>query len=486
MAILAALAVSVLAAGQAQADPPIVSATVQSTPVGQTMGSGYVGVSIESDALHIYTGRNPDAVNPVLIQLLKALAPGQRPVLRIGGRSTDRSWWPMRGVIPPGGITYALTKGWLRTTHALAAALRAKLILGINLASGRPALAAAEARALVQGIGRRYINAFEIGNEPDLYGTFAWYRDRRNRVVFARPRNYSLSGFIKDFSRWAGVLPRLPLVGPSFAELTWLKRLGRFISAEHRVRTVTLHRYPLRGCVKDPSDPSYASISNLLADSASAGMAGQVAVYAAQAHSRGLAFRLDEMNSAACAGRSGVSDTFASALWVLDTLFNLAWVGVDGVNLHTLPHAAYEPFSFIHRRGQWHAFVHPVYYGMLAFAQAFPPGARPLPVSIASGPVKAWATTATDGHTRVVLINKSTNSPAIVQLQVPDASGPVSIERLQAPSAGATSGVTLGGQSFGTDTRTGELAPPKDEQASPISGSYTISLPAASAALVTR
>ncbi len=58
----------------------------------------------------MYTGRNPRAVNPVLVQLLRQLCPGQTPVLRIGGDSTDATWWPMRGVIPPGGVTYSLTE----------------------------------------------------------------------------------------------------------------------------------------------------------------------------------------------------------------------------------------------------------------------------------------------------------------------------------------------------------------------------------------
>ena len=71
------------------------------------------------------------------------------------------------------------------------------------------------------------------------------------------------------------------------------------------------------------------------------------------AHARGLQFRLDEINSAAlrrCLGRTGVSDTFASALWMLDTLFNMASVGVDGVNFHSLPGADYELFTFTPRQ----------------------------------------------------------------------------------------------------------------------------------------
>jgi hypothetical protein len=485
--MLAALAIVGLGASRAQADTPVISASVQSTPIGRAMKPGFVGVSLETKALHIYTGRDPRVVNPILVQLLAELAPGGSPVVRIGGDSTDSTWWPIRGVIPPGGITYSLTKGWLRTTRALAADLKAKLILGVNLASGRPSFAAAESRAMVQTIGRRYIQALEIGNEPDLYGVFAWYRDRRRRVVFARPRNYSLGAFIKDYSHWRTVMPTIPLVGPSFARAAWMSGLGRFLNAEHKsLRIVTLHRYPLRGCVSDPSSPSYASIPNLLADSSAAGLASGMTSYARQAHARGLSFRVDEMNSASCTGSFGVSDTFASALWILDTLFNFASVGVDGVNIHSLPGAAYELFTFSHRAGGWRAFVHPEYYGMLTFAQAFPPGARLLPVNIASGPVKAWATTARDGHTRVVLINKSLQTDVSVQLQLSSSSGPVAVERLMAPSASATSGVTLGGQGFGTSSTSGQLAAPDDEQVSPRSGTYSIGLPAASAAVITQ
>ena len=63
----------------------------------------------------------PRAIDPVLVSLLQGLAPGQSPIIRIGGDSTDDTWWPIRGMIPQGGIYYRLTKGWLRTTQALAA-----------------------------------------------------------------------------------------------------------------------------------------------------------------------------------------------------------------------------------------------------------------------------------------------------------------------------------------------------------------------------
>ena len=471
----------------AEADQPDVYATVANTPVGGTIAPGFVGLSLEYKAIHAYTGRNPGAVNPVLVRLLAQLAPGHAPVLRIGGDSTDVTWWPVRGVIPPAGDSYALTPGWMRTTRAAADALGARLILGINLASGRPALAAAEGRAFVRGIGRSHIAAFEIGNEPDLYSAFPWYRDRTNAVAFSRPRNYTRSRLTSDFSRWRAVLPSIPSAGPALAELTWLSSLPQFLSAQRGLALLTVHRYPLRPCTTNPSDPSYPTIANLLADQSSSGLAQAVAPYVAIAHARGVQFRIDELNSAACSGKPGVSDTFASALWMLDTLFNLASIGVDGVNVHTLPGSAYEPFSFSQTGPSWHAFVRPEYYGMLMFAEAFPPGARLLPVGASSGPVKVWATRATDGTLRIVLINKDTTTGHTVQLQAPGIGRRSTLEWLQAPSVSATGGVTIGGRTFGLDTTSGLLTgPPAVNQTFSLLNSYTVDLPPASAVLFTQ
>jgi hypothetical protein len=463
-----------------------VSATVAATPSGAALPPGYVGVSIEFNALHDYTGRDSAKVNPILVGLLRALAPGQSPVIRIGGNSEDQTWWPVRGTIPPGGVRYTLTPDWLGGAHALAAALHARMIPGINLAADRPALAGSEARALVQGIGRRYIDSLEIGNEPDVYSVFPWFSGRKGLSYYARPRDYDVSLYVNDFSRWAGMMPGLPLAGPAFAELTWLSGLSQFIGSEPRLNEVTVHRYPLRACVTDPIAPGFPTIPALLSDNSSYAMAQSLAPYVTVAHDAGRPFRVGEMNSAACRGRRGVSNTFAAALWVLDTLFNFASVGVDGVNVHTLPNAPYELFTFTNARGRWRAFVHPEYYGMLMFAQAFPTGAQLLGVTAPAGPVKIWATRSSTGRIRVVLINKSTSTPASVQLNVPDAGGRASLEWMRAPAVSAASGVTLGGRGFGTSSPSGALGSMRTTPITATAGTYTITLPAASAVMLTQ
>jgi hypothetical protein len=485
--VATALALLAAAPGLASADETDVSAQVGDTPSGQTMPTGFVGISFEYKAMHVYTGRDPTHVNPVLVQLLRGINPEQPPVLRIGGDSTDQTWWPVRGVIPPGGVNYALTKGWLRTTQALASALGARLIMGIDLATLRPALAATEARAILQGIGSQYIQALEVGNEPDLYPIFAWYRDRRRRVVFARPQSYSFADYLKDFARWRAALPNVPLAGPGLSSVTWMGGLDQFLAAEPSVDVVTFHRYPLRGCTIDKTSPQFASVANLMLDQASSGLAQQVAQYVTVAHAHGAQFRLDELNSASCRGRFGASNTAASALWALDALFNLAAVGADGVNIHTLPGAPYEPFTFTRRGSTWSAFVHPIYYGLMLFAQAFPPGAQLLPVTEPPGPVKVWATLGSDGHTRVVLINKQNATPASVILQLTGYQTDMTATTLQAPSLNSVIGVTLAGQTFGLTTTSGVL--PGTPQTSTVSSqgdSYTVQVPPASAILLTR
>ena len=415
-----------------------------------------------------------------MISLLNGLAPGSAPSVRVGGNSTDATWWPIRGVIPPGGIYYRLTPGWLRTAQALAADLRTKLILGINLAAGRPAFAAAEARAFLQGIGRRYIQALEIGNEPDLYGVFPWYRDRRGHLYRSRTGHYGLADYTQEYRRFSQVLPHLPLAGPAVSGPGWMRTLSTFIAKAPRLGMVTYHRYPLRACTTDPSQASFPTIPHLLADSSSAGLASALAPFVSVAHRHHLDFRLTEINTASCQGEAGVSDTFASALWALNTMFDLARQGVDGVNFHMLPGSHYELFSpSQNSAGAWSAVVHPEYYGLYLFAQAFPVGARLVPVSAPAGPTKVWATQAGDGSVRVTVINQDPQAEHDVQLQVPGATDTGNLETLTAPSLDATSGVTLGGQSFGASTTSGTLGAPATVPLVPAGGVYTVRCPPA-------
>ena len=151
-------------------------------------------------------------------QLVRNLSPGQAPLLRIGGDSTDISYVPAKGVKPPAYVGYQLTPSWMGTTRALCEReLGAKLILGINLAANEPALGAAEARAYVKALGRGSIEALEIGNEPNLYAGVTRSPRPSGKPVAARPKSFGFAQFAEQFDAIAKAMPRLPLAAPALA-----------------------------------------------------------------------------------------------------------------------------------------------------------------------------------------------------------------------------------------------------------------------------
>ncbi|MGN6170944.1 MAG: glycosyl hydrolase family 79 C-terminal domain-containing protein, partial [Solirubrobacteraceae bacterium] len=372
-------------------------------------------------------------------------------------------------------------------TRATALALRAHLILGINLEADSAIVARAEARALERGIGRSLIAGFELGNEPEVYGTFGWYTTHARVRVPGRLASYDFGSYLTDYAAISSRLPRrVSLVGPASGSPTWTTQLNRYLVANPRVRIVTFHRYPLHRCFTEPHAPTYPTIPNLLARRSATAPAVSLQAAARVAHAHGLALRADELNSVSCGGAHGVSDRFASALWVLDTLFNMAAVGVDGVNIHTFNKALYAPFSFTHSRGAWRAHVAPMYYGMLMFARAAPTGSRLLVTRPASSrALRIWAVRAPDGTIRVTAINDSATRTQVLAVRPPQASGAATLERLTAPTLESGTGVTITGQTFDAATTTGELTHSyKTTTLQPLQHRYVVELPPASAALL--
>ncbi|HEY1510835.1 MAG TPA: glycosyl hydrolase family 79 C-terminal domain-containing protein, partial [Solirubrobacteraceae bacterium] len=447
-----AASAAIAACGTQASDPP---ATLRTGTPGRPIPSGFVGLSTEIWAIPQFAGEDPDALNPAFEQLVRNLAPGQQPVIRLGGDSTDWTWWPVPHTREPLGIRYTLTPLWLQITKAFVKATHARLILGINLEANSRRLAGVEARQLVSGLGASSVRALEIGNEPELYGSYGWYRTASGHEVPGRSRGYSELDFENDFAAFSKTLPSVPLAGPSTGSPTWEAQLGNFLRREPRIGVATVHAYPLKHCVAT----NHVTIGEVLANSSSEGLAARVAPLVAIAHAHRLPLRIDEINSVSCGGQRGVSDTYATALWSLDTLFALARAGVDGVNIHTPPRSINQMFTVTEADGAWHVYVHPVYYGMLMFAQATPPGSRLLRVASSSaGGLSTWATLGRDGTRRVVVINKDTHATRSVVVDAPMGAGTATLELMRAPSITATTGITIGGQGFGADTSTGQLA----------------------------
>jgi hypothetical protein len=452
-------------------------------------------MAFEYGSVPAWVGSDAAQPNPVLVALIRNLTPTGRPMIRIGGLSTDHSWWPVPGMPQPHGVTYALGPGWAQPVVALARALDARLVLGINLEADSTRLARAEADQFMASIGTRYISALDIGNEPPLYTSMPWYRmkggklipwyEDDGREVFSRGLGWGPRAFVADYERILAALPDVPIVGPDTQRPSWFAAYRRFLSPHSRVRTLVSHGYGLNNCITRPLSAAYPSIRHLLSNYALHDLLGQLMPYIALAHRDRAAFRIDEMGSVTCNGRWGVSNTMASALWTAAALFSVARDGVDGVNLHSYPGLPNALFDLRDASGQWTAAVHPAYYGALLFARGAPAGSRLLRVTW-RGPAQlhAWATAGPGRVRHVVMVNESlTDGASIIVSGL--RGGSAQVQRLSAPSASATKGITLGGRTFGIFTATGRLAPPVPSAVAARHGAYRVRVPAAGALVLT-
>jgi len=473
----------------AVADPTV---TVGGPMPVQPVASTFLGFSFEYWALQAYAGTNPDAIDPVFERLLDNLTEGAPTVIRIGGTTTDHTWWAVKGLPRSPGANYTITRQRLEVAAALARATHARLIMGVNLEANSSIEASAESRAIMTVIGRRLTEGIELGNEPELYNNpqFPFYVLDGNAHP-GRPASWDFRSYLSNYHHIAAALGHVPLAGPAMGAWTWLPYLDQFLKAEHPA-VVTLHRYPLQACASNQGQSNYPSIANLLSPLSSDGLADALQPAVALVHAHGELLRNAEMNSVSCGRVPGTATTFAGALWVLDTLFAMASVGLDGVNIHTYPGAADQLFSVKQVNGQWQAYVAPEYYGVMMFSQAAPPGSQLLKVSGVSdtGTVRAWATLTPRGQTKVVLINDALNHPQTLTVSLPwTVTAPI-VERLEAPGIRSTTGVTIGGQTFGSQTTSGRLSgrfegASRGHQLAPAASRYSIRLPASSAAMLT-
>ena len=338
-----------VAGARRRARRPTLPASVSATPTGQAMPPGFSASSFEYRALHQYTGRDPraDRSGPA------RAAAGADPRSATGHPHRRRQH--RRHLVadprddPARGHLLRAHRG-LAADHAGARRRPgAKLILGINLAAGRPAIAAAEGRALMAGdrppVHRRArdrqrarpVRRFPLVPRPPRHV----YSRRGRRLQPGRLHRAVHAVAQRAADRAAG---RPGALGPGLdgrARHVHLRRAGA------RVR----HLPPLSPAgLRDRPDLARLSVDPQPARRrSSSGLAARRgAVRPRRPRSRPpVPDRRDELRL--LRGRAGVSDTFASALWALDTLFNFASAGVDGVNFHMLPGSHYELFTFARR-----------------------------------------------------------------------------------------------------------------------------------------
>jgi Glycosyl hydrolase family 79 C-terminal beta domain len=480
--LLATLETACGQAATSHAAPTQLSVKVGGVSSAPRVAPGYVGISTEVKNLLVYAGTSPADLDQPFLQLLRNLAPGSTPILRIAGDSTDWSWWPVPGMARPGGATYSLTPAWASVAKRVATAVHGKEIIGVNFEADSKRVATYEAQQLTSHIGAGQVEAFELGNEPELYSGFGWYKNSAGEPVYGRPKSYDLSAYTSDWGSIASGLSGFPVAGPSTGSAAWLPDLSPFLSADHsHLKLVTVHAYPLRHCSKTTVNHP----SDLLASASLGGLVSAVTPSVTDARHYGLPVRLDEINSVTCGGELGVTNSFAAALWALNLLPLLDRAGIVGVNFQTVPKTWQSMINASQSKTGWQVQVQPVYYGLATFAEAAPAGSRFLQVSSPSiSGMFEWATKATNGEVHVVLSNGTTTTRTL-HVTVPGEHGNGVLALLKAPSIGSTGGVTIAGQTFSATT--GSLTgTPNATQLKPSAGGvYSVTVPGSSAAVLT-
>jgi Glycosyl hydrolase family 79 C-terminal beta domain len=474
---------------------PVVRRTI-SVGGGIPIPPSFAGLSIEYWSAQDYLGSG-GRVNRVFAGLIDTLRDGGRsaPTIRLGGNSTDETWWNPGNAARPPGSAVDLNDGWISQLRAWTTATATPMLLGVNFALDDPANALGYVQAATTALGRR-LAGFEVGNEPDRYAQPHTFHVGARAVTRAqrRPPDYSFQQYTSELGRFVSTLA--PAAGASsfaggvFAGGGWDSNTDALLDgAGPAVRAFDAHSYGVQACGAAARKRTKASFAaTLLAPSGTAPIVARVRHLAAVARAHGAAFRVSEANSANCGGVDGVSNAFASTLWGADLLFGLAQAGAANVDFHAWTGANYSPVDFFYANGRTVGKVRPLFYSLLLFNRAVPAGARLLtvPGNSPSSSTKTWATIDKVGTRRIVLLNKDSQRPREVVLSVPGAAAKARVERLAAPSVLAKKDVTFAGQSFGASTTDGRLIGRHvTERLKRRHGRFRLLLPPGSAALVT-
>lgn len=428
-------------------------------------------------------GTDPSQPDIPFEQVLDNLAPHGGLDVRIGGDTSDWTWWPVPGMAQPPWARWTLTSTWMAVAQKLLEDIHAHLIIGINMEADNPVVAATEVKAIQSGIGPSVPTTFELGNEPELYSKWPFYITKSKVTVFGRPASYSFPQITSEWDKLAAALGHVRLAGAGYSSFRALPYVGQFVHSTRDLSLLTMHTYALvpKNCQKG----GQLQESQLFDANSLQNLAAAVGGWAALGRQNDIAVRVDEMNAVTCGGLPNFSDTMGPALWALNVLPLYAQTGVTGVNFETRPNTAQNLIQPTSTAAGWQVTVQPEYYGMLAFAQLTPPGSRILNSSTGPGGVLAWAVQ-TPEHTVNIVVTNITGSARRVAVDVAGVRGPGVTEALTS-SAGrlaATTGATLGGQTIAPQT--GQLSGPQvTSQVTPHNGIYDLNVAPASATILT-
>jgi hypothetical protein len=390
-------------------EPGNVTATVQVDPNAEekTVAPSFLGLSVVLSETRYMIGTSASS-NPYFQQLLQnLLAHGNGPLELRVLNDKPFSATTLSDDLPAWSALYRTMKS---SGHGV------KYFVGVDFSGNfapdgtENGMAATEAEILHRTLPNGSLLAYEIGNEPDLYN------------VSGIRSGYTYAQYKREYEATAAAIEAkktgVPMAAPVFSGYPggFMNNVDDFITSEHaHLGMLDLHYYGGSHCNGKVTPGDYLLSNEAINHATSTARPNNVAGYIRTLNRVGRSnFRIGEMNSIACGGQDGVSNTFQSALWFLDEAMSYASVGVSGINLFTIQAdtAYYSPFRFSHT-GQFPsnhyviAQINPVYYGLLTAAEMLQSKAAMIPATLSTSlNIKAYATEDANGVVRVLLINK--------------------------------------------------------------------------------
>lgn len=418
--------------------------------------AGFMGLSYEKAAMSYSYFR---ASNHDLIGLFRLLGKG---VLRIGGGSVDR----VSFVRELNGTHLQVTAA---NINALAAFLQQTgwtCLYGINFAASTPALAAEEAAYVSGALGPNLLG-IEIGNEPDEYSVSGHF--------FAG--NWNIEDYLERWEVFRTAIieaaPRARITGPVAGGGnhigSWTLPFGWAKTDE--ITLLTQHYYRASG----GSPQSTASF--LISPDPQ--LSGDLEILQAGASELALPYRLSECNSFYNGGAAGVSNSYASSLWVIDFLFAAATNYASGVNMHG---GGLQPgYTPIADDSGGVIEARPEYYGLLFFNLA---GTGTLLATevMGSADATAYAVKTVTGGLKVMIVNKEPAQDLTLTIDANQTIQNATLQLLSGPSLAATSGITIQGATVEKD---GTFSPGSPTALASVGTKTLCHIPALSAALIT-
>ena len=474
-------------------------------PVSHRIPGNFFGLSLEwCNPLHLI---GPNLTQPHVsfynVFPYMSTQEGVGPTLRVGGSSSDRSWYNPLGRPQPDWSDFVanITDDTYIALERVSLAFNSSIVAGVSFRLAyngsifAPEVAAMTRVVDPEGWGRRW--TIEIGNEQELYDACGShpYEDYR-------PCGWGWDNFTVewDWEREA-ITQLLPYTfdgkmfqGGGFCCPWFQSKMAAWaIARAARLSSLSFHRYIWNGCGDDPTLElflsDYAGLAGLqtpLVDNVTL-QSAIAAVHAAVGEQ--FPVYLGEGNSVGCEGMAGITDTFAQVVWLVDYAMALASFNVSGFHMYQFPltHSAhthslalssngYSQDSFVAvmclRYVGWtdptmfHAtpfiwpdpardevLVQPTLYGMWMFAFATWNGARViahqrLQVTDVSNATKAWTLTDNDGNIVVVLVRKDVSVAGVrvsLQLSGVDEGYDANSIVVSAPNVTSKTGLSMAG-----------------------------------------